>query len=356
MTTSPFGEAVDTAHKNQARLKNLWRMTTGELRSPDVACTPHDMVMRIGTSQLLHYHARTSTPHPTPILMVPSLVNRHWILDLTLDRSVVGLLLDQGFDVYLLDWGVPDAGNELTTLDEYILGRLHLMIERVAGPERRPISLLGYCMGGTMALAYAALRPELVQSLILMATPVDTCDDSLLSTWSRSGHFDFDALADAFGLVDGDFLQNGFTLLKPTWPVRQMITLWNLAWNESFIKRHLSMSKWVNSPIPVGGAAYAKWCNDIYANNLLVKGTFRLAGEPVDLGRITASVFNAIAEFDHLIPPASTAALDQHLTGTADHTTVVFPCGHVGLSVGGSASKVVWPEIGGWLAERSMDN
>lgn len=349
-------ETAAQARQNVQRLTNLWRMATGELRSPEVACTPHDVVLRMGTSELLHYRPRTAKQHPTPVLLVPSLVNRHWILDLTIDRSVVGLLLDQGFDVYLLDWGVPDAGNELTTLGEYILGRLHLAVEQVAGPSGHPVSLLGYCMGGTIALAYAALRPELVRNLILLATPVDLCDDGMLTQWSQSGHFDFSTLGDAFGLVDGDFLQNGFTLLKPTWPVRQLISLWQLAWNEDFIKRHLSMSKWVNSPIPVGGKAYAQWCNDIYRDNLLAKGEWRLAGEPVHLSKVTASTFNAIAEHDHLIPTESSTVLDQHLTGTADHKTVVFPCGHIGLSVGGAAAKRVWPEIGDWLVERSLNH
>ena len=351
---------VSTAQSTQyqerlaARVQNMWRIATGKLKSPEIACTPHDVAMRIGPTELLHYRPRVEKPHPTPIVMVPSLVNRHYILDLTLDRSVVGLLLDQGFDVYMVNWGVPDAGDELTTLDEYILGRLHRLVRHVTGPERRPISLLGYCMGGTLTLMYAALRPHLVQNLILMATPVDISDDGLLALWSQGGHFDFDALAEASGLVDGDFLQSGFTLLKPTWPLRQMLGLWQFAWNEDFIGKHLAMGKWVNSPIPVAGPAYAKWCKDIYRDNLFVKGELVLGGEQCHLGAITAGVFNAVAEADHIIPPSVSTALDDHLTGTADHQTVVFPCGHAGLSVGSQASKVIWPRIGEWLAERSM--
>ena len=345
---------VRQLERYKARLNNMWRMATGKLKSPDVACTPHEVVMRLGPTELLHYRARVSNPMATPIVMVPSLVNRHFILDLTIDRSVAGLLLDQGFDVYMVNWGVPDAGDEHTTLDEYILGRLHRLVRHVAGPERRPVTLLGYCMGGTLTLMYAALRPHLVQNIVLMATPVDISDDGLLALWSQGDHFDFDALAEAWGLVDGDFLQSGFTLMKPTWPVRQMITLWKFAWSEEFIRRHLAMSKWVNSPIPVAGPAYAKWCKDIYRDNLLVNGGMLLGGEDVHLGAITASVFNAVAKADHIIPPAVSTALDAHLTGTADFKTVVFPCGHAGLSVGAEASEMIWPQIGEWLAERSV--
>jgi len=340
------------AQAHADRLRSLWQIASGERERPKVGGTPHEVVSQIGSSQLYRYLPTTDEAHHTPILVVPSLVNRHYVLDLTPGRSVVEYLVGRGFDTYLIDWGRPDAGDVHTTLADYILGRMHRFVRRTARPDDRPITILGYCMGGTMSLMYAALRAEYVKNLLLLATPVDICDDGLLATWSRSGAFDFDGLSEAFGLVDGDFLQNGFTMLKPTWPFRQTWDLYRNAGNERFVDKFLAMDSWVKDTVPVAGAAYAQWCKDIYRDNALKEGTVELNGQPVKLGDVRASVLNLMADHDHLIPNECSLPASDYLTGT-EVETMRFPVGHVGLSAGSSAFRDIWPKICDWLEARS---
>lgn len=343
---------VPTAREHADRLRVLWDIHAGSRAKPAVGATPHEVVLQLGTSKLLRYTPVTETVHATPILVVPSLVNRHYVLDLTPGRSVVEYLVQRGFETYLIDWGRPDAGDVRTTLADYVLGRLHRFAARASRPDGRPLSILGYCMGGTLSLMYASLRPERVSELLLLATPVDICDDGLLATWSRSGAFDFEALATAFGLVDGDFLQNGFTMLKPSWPVRQTWELYKNATNDAFVDKFLAMDTWVKDTVPLAGAAYVQWCNDIYRDNALKRGAVELAGERVDLANVRAAVLNIMASNDHLIPNAVSRPAGEYLRGAAAYDELVFPVGHIGLSSGGSAFRDIWPSVCDWVDAR----
>jgi polyhydroxyalkanoate synthase subunit PhaC len=144
--------------------------------------TPASVIYEEGRMRVLRYEPQGDSRSAGPLLCIPSLINRYYVMDLTPERSLIRSLLLQGVDVYMLDWGTATDVDRHRPLDEYIAGLLGRATAAVqdAGGHRR-ISLLGYCMGGVMAAVYAVLRPGDVATLINLAGPVNYHDDGIYS-------------------------------------------------------------------------------------------------------------------------------------------------------------------------------
>jgi len=331
----------------------IWKLLPKKFEPPEVGITPHSVVAEFGRSRLLKYAPTSESQFPVPVLFVPSLVNRHYILDLLPDRSVVAYLLKKGYTVYMLDWGEPGLEDAHTSLDDYIMGRLHHAVRTVTRMHDSPASLVGYCMGGSMALAYAAAMPEKVKNLVLLATPVDFSQCGLLTLWSKKELLPLQSIVDSHGLVPDWLLQMAFTMLKPEWVGRQNMALMQGADNPDFMRFYLAMSRWVNDNVPVAGSTLKEWTEEYFQKNGFMTGSLRCGGKPVTSASVTASIFNVIAGKDHIIPPASSLALDKWIGPGHDAYSHVFDLGHIGLSVGQGAFSQVWSSVAAWLQPRS---
>ncbi len=189
--------------------------TLADIDEVDVGTAPKTVVYGQDKIRLFHYQNQGKTGGSRPTLIVYALVNRHNMLDLQPDRSIVRNLLNHGLDLFLIDWGYPDQSDKYLTMDDYINGYLDDCLDFV---RRRTgfdqINLIGICQGGTFSVIYSALHPQKVKNLTTIVSPVDfSGDDSLLFKWSK--HFDVDTIVDAFGIVPADFLNLGFMMLKP---------------------------------------------------------------------------------------------------------------------------------------------
>lgn len=322
-----------------------------------VGTTPHEVVYQEDNLRLLHYKRDTPAKYAEPILFCYALVNRPYILDLQPDKSVIRQFLARGFDVYLIDWGDASAADRSMTLSDYIDGLVKNVVEYVA--KRSPtgdLHLIGYCMGGTMSTIYTALYPELVKTLALMAAPIDFGvgqEQSLVTTWSDPKYFDVDALVDAFGNCPASFLQASFQMMKPVQNyISKYLSFQDKMGDEKFVENYFAMEKWTNDNIPVAGETFREYVKKLYQGNELVKGEFELAGKPVDLGSITCPMLLLTAEADHLVPPAQTDNIKDHV-GSDDVECKMLPAGHIGLAVSSKAHKKFWPEATQWFADRS---
>ena len=141
--------------------------------APEVGQTPHAVVWRENKWSLLKFSPPLRR-FATPILMVPSLINRWYVLDLGRGRSFIEWLVAQGHEVYCIDWGTPGDEDRYLTWDD-IGGRYIGRAVRVAARESgsTDVHVLGYCLGGTLAAAYVAAFPEQVKSLLAHAAPID---------------------------------------------------------------------------------------------------------------------------------------------------------------------------------------
>jgi polyhydroxyalkanoate synthase len=323
------------------------------VREPPISPTPHSVVYTRGSMRLLRY-AAPRRRHRTPILFVYSLINRWYILDFLRGRSLIEHLTREGFDVYAIDWGTPGADEQRLTWADLLGGLLQTAVQwtqRVS--KSRDLTLYGYCMGGTMALAYTALYPEGVRNLVVQATPVDFSKGGLYSLWTQAQHFDVDSLVDAYGNVPTPVLESGFLMAAPVQRVTRWLEVCRRIDDPDFVTTFLAMERWGADPVPFPGEVYRQYIKDCYQQNLFHQGRMEVGGERVDLGRITCSLLNIIAEQDTIAPPAMSEPLPG-LVGSKDRETRRYPVGHIGLSASSKGPAQVWPSITAWIAARSQ--
>jgi polyhydroxyalkanoate synthase len=322
--------------------------------------TPKESVWRRNKATLWRYLPRTEQRHPVPLLIVYALINKPYILDLHPGGSLIEFLLDQGFEVFLLEWGTPGPEDRGLTFDDYVgtyLPRAIAKMLRVTGADA--YSLLGYCMGGTIAAIYAALLPESerakLRNMVLLAAPIDFADAGTYSTWLQPDRFDVDALVDRLGNVPGEFIDLGNRLLKPvTNFVGPYTNLWERISGGKDLTGWLTMNKWVNDAIPFPGEAFRQWIKEMYQENKLTKGELLINGQAVDLRRITSNLLVIAAEKDHIVPCGqATPVIDQ--VSSDDKELLLIPAGHVSLVVGRGATTKLWPSLSSWLAQRSAE-
>lgn len=320
-----------------------------------VGCTPTRPVYREGALRLLRYEAEAAPRYQPPLLFVFALVNRPYILDLRPGKSVVSHFVERGFETYNIDWGKPADGDRHLSLEDYVLRYMDHCVDQVRRRCRcEKVSVLGYCMGGSMSAMYAALRPEKVANLILLAAPVDWSGrDSLLSVWTDEKYFDVDRLIEVYGNVPPQYLQTSFLMLKP---VQNFIEKWYGFWqnmeDEKFLEDFFAMETWLNDNIPVAGETFRQFVKYCFQQNRLIQGRLELGDERVDLKRITCPVLNLIAQHDHLVHPNQSLPFNDAV-GSRDRTTINFPAGHIGLAVSSRAHRELWPQVAEWLGERS---
>ena len=317
--------------------------------------TPHDVVYEENKLHLKQYEPLTEEQHDVPILITYALINRPYILDLQPDRSVVRTLLEQGFDVYLVDWGEPSILDTSLGLadyvDRYIDNCVDVFRER-SGQDS--INVLGYCMGGTMATMYAALYPEKVRNLALMAAGL--CfqgSGGILELWGDENYFDPETVTETFGNVPAEFLDTGFALMDPVENyVTKYVRFYENMDNEDFVANFARMEEWLGDGIDVAGQAYVEFLEEIYQENNLYENELYFGDRHVDIENIEMPVLQIVAEYDHLIPPEASKPFNEQLP--SDDTTIMeASTGHIGMSVSSSAHEQLWPDVCDWFAARS---
>ncbi len=361
MTTSaamPFAMSPDAAMQEWMKFTNKmanWPKVAEVARNTRVGATPTQTVYQEDKLRLLRYESDVEKRHRTPLVVAFALVNRPYILDLRPGKSVVHHFIDRGFDVYNIDWGVPEPSDKHLSLEDYVLRYMDHVVDQVR--ERTgcdQINLLGYCMGGSMSAMYTALRPEKIKNLILMAAPVDwSTQESLLSVWTDPKYFDVDKMLDTYGNAPAEWLQSSFMMLKPVQNLfEKYIGFYENMENEKFLEDFFAMETWLNDNIPVAGETFRQFVKLCFHRNLLIKGELEIGKERVDLGRITCPVLNLTAQHDHLVPCGQSLPFNDAV-GSKDRKSINFPAGHIGLAVGSKAHRDLWPKVYEWLADRS---
>ena len=341
-----FIEKVNTATEAVRQITNIQEI--------DIATAPRETVWEDGKVQLYHFVRETAPKAKTPVLISYALVNRWEMMDLQPNLSFVRKLLEEGLDIYLIDWGYASGIDRYKTMEDYILGDIHECVEFICRRHNTDkINLLGVCQGGTFSLIYTALFPDKIKNLVTTVTPVDFREENgLLFLWAK--HMDVDAIVDGFGgVVPGDFLNSGFDLLKPMNKARKFSNLPLVAQNREKLLNFLRMEKWVADSPAQAGETYRRFIKDFYQKNKLIKGEFSLGGHPVDLKKINMPVLTVYAKDDHIVPPASTVPLNDAI-GSKDKELLEFPGGHIGVFVGGRSQKLLTPAIAQWLIARDQ--
>jgi polyhydroxyalkanoate synthase len=341
--------SVDTATVSPDRIETMAEVEVGQ--------TPSEVVYRENKLELHRYE--TSVPESerqdVPILVVYALINRPYILDLQPDRSVVRRLLEAGFDVYLIDWGEPSVLDTSLSLEDYVTRYVDNCVDAVREDAAvEDVNLLGYCMGGTMSVMYAALFPEKVRNLGLMAAGLYFSDTGgVLEQWGDEAYYDPEQVAETFGNVPAEFLDVGFALMDPVNNyLTKYVRLYDNLEDDDFVENFARMERWLADGIDVAGEAYREFLEDVYQENKLYRNELELGGRHVDLENVSMPVLQIVGEYDHLIPPDASLPFNERV-GSDDTEVFEASTGHIGLSVSRSSHTDLWPAVADWYAERS---
>ena len=358
----PLQQGLDSGpHANIAnRAADAWGQYLRTLRversasQESTGSTPHEVVYEQDSFKLRRYQS-SQPKYSDPLLICYALVNRPYILDLQDDRSVVRVFLDRGFDVYMIDWGIPTDEDRTLRLQDYVGRFIKDAVDftcRHHGSSQ--LNLLGYCMGGTMSTMFTALFPSKVRNLILMATPIDFRGrDGLLNLWANEENFDVDSLIDAFGNCPGEFLKYCFQLMKPVQNfAEKYLSLWERMDDSAFLDNFFAMERWANDSVPVAGETFREYVKLLYQQNQLAQGEMTLSSRPVKLESITCPLLMLVADRDHLVPSDSTLALGQ-IVRSKEVTALSAETGHIGLAVSSQAHQELWPKAVKWIEDHS---
>jgi class III poly(R)-hydroxyalkanoic acid synthase PhaC subunit len=294
--------------------------------------------------------------------MIYAFINRHYILDLLPEVSVVRNLLNQGLDIFATDWGTPSAYDKNLTLGHYVnkyMDKSVDLIRKITNSDK--VSLFGYCWGGNLALIYAALHPEKVKNLITIATPGDfDLDNSLLAVWTKAMKENY--LLDAFGNLPEVVLNAAFILRNPIEYSHKYFHFFEQPRGLESIAEFLATETWLYDSPPIIGEIYREFAEYCYKQNLLIKNKMKvvLADDinnndivTINLKNIDMPFLNIVAEKDDLVAPNSSKALNNALTESHDKSLIEFKSGHVGLMIGNNAHKELWPKLGEWIKNHS---
>ena len=315
--------------------------------------TPYDVAYREDKVRLLHYKPTTEKQLHTPLIIVYALINRYHILDIHPKKSWVRNLLDQGLDVYMVDWGTPTNMDKYLDFDDYVNGYLDNCVEFVKDEANvDQVSLQGYCTGGTIATVYSSLHPENVKNFVATAPVIDGWRDTTVIS-NLAKHIDVDQMVDSIGNMPPEFMYYCFSILKPfEQGVEKYVKLFKNIEDKNYVDNFMRIEKWLSDTPPIPGELFKQWIKDIYQNNLLIQDKMYVGGKRISLKNIKMSLFTQVAVGDHLVSPECSMPL-HYAVASEDKTLRVYPTGHVGMIASSFSQRKVLPELGQWLKERS---
>lgn len=315
--------------------------------------TPHDVAYTEDKVRLLHYKPLTSTQSKVPLVIAYAIINRHHILDIHPKKSWVRNLLEQGIDIYMIDWGSPSNIDKYLDMDDYVNVYLDHCVDFVkheSGTDN--VSLQGYCTGGTLAAIYAALHPKNVKNLVATAPVIDGWKDTTVIS-NIAKHVDVEKMVKTIGNMPPEFMYYCFSILKPfEQGLEKYINFFRNIHDENYVDNFLRVEKWLGDTPPIPGELFKQWIKDIYQDNLLIQNKMYVGGKQISLKNITMPLFTQVAVGDHLVSPECSMPL-HYAVGSEDKTLRIYPTGHVGMIASSLSQKKVLPELGQWLKERS---
>jgi polyhydroxyalkanoate synthase len=307
-----------------------------------------------GSTRLLDYSPDSADREErVPLFFVPSLINRHYILDLNAECSFLRWLAGRGFRPFSVDWGVPGPVEREYDLTDYICRRLEPALDRAIDAASAPMPVIGYCMGGLLALSLAVRNQETVNGLVLLATPWDFHAEAVhqASALANMGK-GFEPMLGLLGELPVDALQMLFSGLDPFLVESKFVRFAGLDPHSDGATAFVALEDWVNDGVPLAAPVARECFAEWYGANAPARGLWRIAGEAVRPGDFAPPALVVIPAADRIVPPASAAVLGEMLP---DAKVLKPRAGHIGMIVGRKARDEVWQPVADWLGKLPRD-
>jgi polyhydroxyalkanoate synthase len=340
----PFAEAVET---EIARRLAAFGAGVRAYRHHPYRRTLDDppVIWEQGSVRLLDYGPADGAP----VLFVPSLINRAYILDLSPRRSLLRwMAVNTGLRPLLVDWGAPGSRERGYHLSDYITGPLESALGTIRKAVGGPVAVAGYCMGGLLALALAARRPDDVSGLALLATPWDFHAERVAQAEALARTVDAAGPAlDACGELPVDVIQSLFAALDPFLVTRKFVRFAELSPSSQAAEDFVALEDWLNDGIGLAAPVARECLGGWYGRNTPQRGIWEIAGHRVRPAEVAIPALALIPQQDRIVPPASAQALADQLP----NATAISPrLGHIGMVAGSRARTEAWEPLAAWLA------
>ncbi|KZZ82589.1 MULTISPECIES: alpha/beta fold hydrolase [Bacillaceae] len=302
---------------------------------PPVGLTDRTAVWKKNKAALWYYPAKEKK-YPVPLFLVYSLVNKAFILDLAPGYSMIEAFVNEGYDVYLLDFGAPGYEDKDLTIDDYVINYIQEAARRTLRHSKAAeLTVIGYCLGGTIAAIYAAVTDDPIRNLILNVAPIDFHQYKVFDKivdGMRNGKADFDPLFDALGIIPAGFMKAGLRMVSYPVYYSPYLSLLYRADNKEYTDYWRRFNKWTQGHVPFSGEAMKQFVRDFGRENKLINGGLQISGKDASLSNIKASLLVICAESDKLVPmELSTAIMD--LVSSHDKTLEILKGGHATFTV-----------------------
>ena len=250
--------------------------TLEQIDKVEIGMTPKDLVWQRDKVKLYHYRRDTPATCKIPVLVSFAMLNRHDVLDLQADRSLMKKLLDEELDIYIMDWGYPTRADRYLTMEDYIDGYLNDAVDFIRRSNKvSKIHMMGICQAGTYSMIYASLNPEKLQTLTTYVAPYDfEGTKCMLYKWTK--YIDIDTMVDSMGTVPGEMIDSAFGMLKPSMNISKYIGVLDSLDDKDKLMNFLRMEKWKGDLPAISGEMYRKYIKDLFRDNLLIKGELEL--------------------------------------------------------------------------------
>ena len=300
------------------------------------------VVWRAGNTRLLDY----GTGGGPGVLVVPSLINRYDVLDLLPERSFLRYLAGRGLRPLVLDWGEPGVAERDFKLTDYIAGPLEAAMTASAELTASRVGIVGYCMGGLLALALALRRPAETACLALLATPWDFHAERQAQAGLLAAAVEAALLGPNNAPLALDVIQGLFLALDPFLAERKFIRFAGLEEKGAAARDFVALEDWINDGVPLARNVALECARSWYRDNDPARGEWRVAGEPVRPSEVTTPSLVVLPSRDRIVPPLSAEPLATAILGA---TVLRPPFGHIGMMASASAPETVWHPIADWF-------
>ncbi|MFJ7638035.1 MULTISPECIES: alpha/beta fold hydrolase [unclassified Peribacillus] len=318
---------------------------------PEMGTTPRVRVWNKNKSTLWYYPP-IKKKYKVPVFLIYSLINTPVILDLGPGNSLIEAFVNEGFEVYLIDFGSPGYEDGDTTIDDYIIKYIRSGVRRaLLHSGASEISIMGFCLGGTIATMYAAIANEPIRNLILSVTPIDFSDSQVFDQWQasmRDGSANFDEVLDIMKVIPASGVKDGIRLITSPIYFSPYLSLLNQADNEQYVQNWRRFNAWTNGHVPLSGAVAKQLTDDLIINNRLVKGQLKVNGKKAKITNIDANVLVVASENDRLVPQEMISPI-MRLLKSKDKTYKLLQSGHASNNYAGKLPQYLKE----WLPARS---
>ncbi len=318
------------------------------------------VVWQSGSSRLFDYGAQSKTVSAPPVLVIPSLVNKPYILDLSSENSLMQMLVAAGLRPYLLDWGTPETAESEFDLTTYILSRAMPALNKIHRISGAKVGIMGYCMGGTIAASMALLTSK-VNCLCTIGAPWDfyrpTGNRLLLQQMGapdngKNLQILIRNLSYAFGNLPFVFLQALFAAIDPAQFGDKFLRFNQMDPTSKDGQNFVAIEDWLNDGVPLTGPVaddlLVKW----HIQNQINNGLWRIGNTVIDATKISLPGMFVCGKSDIIAPPETTFALPEQVK----NATIIQPdTGHVGMIVGSKSREQVILPIAKFLLKHAKN-